>query len=204
MYALPATTRRQRVAELIEQLQLTDKRRTSLRTLSKGTLQRVGIAQAIVARPRLLILDEPMSGLDPAGRHHMRELIKALRNEGTTVIFSSHILPDAEALCDRVGILARGRLCEIVPLHRTEVPEAYSMVVARLDAEALASLERLAGNPVSSNGGHWTLRLRDQAEVNAALDIVRRCNGLVASLTPQHPSLEERFLAHVGHVATLD
>ena len=105
------------------------KRRAPLRTLSKGTLQRVGIAQAILNHPRLLILDEPMSGLDPIGRHAMRELVRALHAAGTTIIFSSHILPDAEALCDRVAILAGGRLREIVDVG-TAGAAVYQLVVA--------------------------------------------------------------------------
>src|SRR5206468_2460962 len=88
LYGLSAAVRRQRVGEVIEEVRLTPKRHASLRTLSKGLLQRVGIAQAILARPRLLILDEPMSGLDPAGRAHMRALVQAQQGAGTTVIFS--------------------------------------------------------------------------------------------------------------------
>jgi ABC-2 type transport system ATP-binding protein len=91
-------------------------RRRPLRQFSKGMMQRVGLAQAIVHEPELIVLDEPMSGLDPIGRRDVREMILALRNEGRTILFSSHILSDAEQLCSRVGILARGRLAKIGPL----------------------------------------------------------------------------------------
>jgi ABC-2 type transport system ATP-binding protein len=93
-----------------------DDRRRPLRQFSKGMMQRVGLAQAIVHDPALIVLDEPMSGLDPIGRRDVREMILALRNEGRTILFSSHILSDAEQLCSRVGILARGRLAQIGPL----------------------------------------------------------------------------------------
>lgn len=204
LYGLAAADRRRRVAEVIEQVQLTPKLHASLRTLSKGSMQRVGIAQAIVHRPHLLILDEPMSGLDPAARRHMRELILSLQRAGTTVIFSSHILPDTEALCTRVGILVQGWLREVVELHGGGRPEAYLMTISEVDAATLATLERLTGNPPVADGGNWLVRLPGQAAVHSAIDVVRASDGLVESLTPVHPSLEERFLAHVGHAPNLD
>lgn len=204
LHGLRAADRRRRVAEVVEQVQLGPKRNASLRTLSKGTLQRVGVAQAVINRPRLVILDEPMSGLDPAGRHHLRQLILSLRDSGTTVIFSSHILPDAEALCTRVGILTQGRLREVVDMQRGVGQEEYLMAVSGVDAGALAALARLTTVPPSANGGGWLLRLPHQTAVHAALDVVRTTDGLVRSLTPVHPSLEERFLAYTGNVVHLD
>jgi len=204
LYGLRGAARQRRVAEVLEQVQLTAKRRASLRTLSKGMLQRLGIAQAIVNRPRLVILDEPMSGLDPAGRFHMRELIHTLRRDGATVIFSSHVLPDTEALCDRVGILAQGRLQDVVTLRRDADPEAYIMTVRGVPPATLQVLEHIAEQPPVRNGGHWLLRLPSPIAVRAALDAVRADDGIVESLTPVHPSLEERFLACAGHGSTLD
>lgn len=93
-----------------------DDRRRPLRQFSKGMMQRVGLAQAIVHEPELIVLDEPMSGLDPIGRRDVREMILALRDEGRTILFSSHILSDAEQLCSRVGIMSRGRLARIGPI----------------------------------------------------------------------------------------
>ncbi|MFQ5668260.1 MAG: ATP-binding cassette domain-containing protein [Candidatus Binatia bacterium] len=204
LYGMDAAGRRQRVAEVIEQVQLGPKRNASLRTLSKGTLQRIGVAQAILNRPDLAILDEPMSGLDPAGRHHMRELILSLCDTGTTVIFSSHILPDAEAVCNRVGVLVDGRLQEVVELHRGTEAEAYLITVSDVAAAALATLEKIAGTPGVAGSRTWSFRLPGATAVRRALDVVRECDGFVHSLTPVQPSLEERFLRHVGHVAQLD
>ncbi|MFN8642224.1 MAG: ABC transporter ATP-binding protein [Candidatus Binatia bacterium] len=204
LYGQHGRAARARVAEVIEQVQLGHKRRASLRSLSKGTLQRVGIAQAILNHPRLLILDEPMSGLDPVGRHAMRELVRTLHAGGTTVIFSSHILPDAEALCDRVAILAGGRLREIVDVRLERDAHIYQLVVGALPADALAGLERLAGAPATASGSGWRLRLPGSDAVGPALDLVRGAGGAVESLVPVHPSLEERFLAHVGAAPTLE
>jgi ABC-2 type transport system ATP-binding protein len=203
LYGLSGHALRQRVDEVIEQVQLGHKQRAALRSLSKGTLQRVGIAQAILNRPELLILDEPMSGLDPTGRHAMRELIRARHAAGATVIFSSHILPDAEALCDRVAILTRGRLRELIDLRGGDRAPVYQLTVNGLGSETLVALGRLAGAPPTQNGSGWRLRLPGSSAVGPALDIVRGAAGSVESLVPVHPSLEERFLAHVGHT-TLD
>jgi ABC-2 type transport system ATP-binding protein len=204
LYGLTGAACRQRMDELFADLHLKTKRRAALRTLSKGTLQRLGVAQAIIARPRLLILDEPMSGLDPAGRHHMRELIRSLQQGGTTVIFSSHILPDAEALCSRVGILARGQLQDVVTLDHEADPAAYLLAVRRVGSETLEVLERLATVPPQNRGDVWQVCLPDSEAVRRAMDAVRAANATVESLTPVRASLEERFLAHVPDGGGLD
>jgi ABC-2 type transport system ATP-binding protein len=197
LHGLTGAACRQRVGELVELLRLGPKRRARLRTLSKGTLQRLGIAQAIVNRPRLLILDEPMSGLDPAGRHHMRELIRALGRDGTTIVFSSHVLPDTEALCSRVGIVARGRLRDVVAVGRDVDPAAWLLAVRRVSAETLATLARVAAAPPARDGDAWQVRLPGADAVQAALDAVRQGKATIERLVPVHASLEERFLAHV-------
>src|SRR5262245_25237382 len=155
LYGLRGAACRQRVDKVIDEVRLAPKRRASLRTLSKGLLQRIGIAQAILCHPRLLILDEPMSGLDPAGRVQMRELIQAQQQAGTTIIFSSHILPDAEALCSRVGVLASGRLRDVVDLRAPTGAEAYLLAVRSVSAETLALLERIAAAPPAADGPMW-------------------------------------------------
>ena len=204
LYGLHGAALRRRVDEVIEQVQLGHKRRAALRSLSKGTLQRVGIAQAILNHPQLLILDEPMSGLDPIGRHAMRELIRTLHRAGTSVIFSSHILPDAEVLCDRVAILTRGKVREVIELHAGEGTRIYQLTVAGVDDDTLAALSRIAGCAPTQNGTGWRVRLPASSSVGPALDLVRSTAGSVESLVPVHPSLEERFLHHVGHARSLD
>jgi ABC-2 type transport system ATP-binding protein len=204
LYGLHGRELHHRVAEVSEHVGLGHKQRAALRSLSKGTLQRVGIAQAILNQPQLLILDEPMSGLDPVGRHAMRELIRSRHAAGTTIIFSSHILPDAEALCDRVAILTQGRLRELIDLRAEDRPPVYQLTVTGVDAETLEGLARLAGAAPRQNGTGWRVRLPGSSTVAPALDLVRGAAGSVESLVPVHPSLEERFLAHVGHATAPD
>ena len=201
---IPAAQRRGRIDEVVERLQLTAKRRAALHTLSKGLLQRVGVAQAILAKPKLVILDEPMSGLDPTGRRDMRDLISELRAGGTAVIFSSHILPDVEALCDRVAILVEGRLREIVSLSHQETPPAYDVGWTAADSEALEPLTRLAGLPPQRNGQLWHVQLPSLQVANEAVDLIRRTRGFVAAVTPRNVSLEQRFLSHVGDAPPRD
>jgi ABC-2 type transport system ATP-binding protein len=189
-----------RIDEVVDRLGLGHKRNAALRTLSKGLLQRVGVAQAILNRPRLLILDEPMSGLDPVGRREMRELIRTLRDSGTSVIFSSHILSDAEALCDRVGILTKGELREVITVADHAEATSFELVVRFRDEAVLDAIERLPGAVVAtaaSNGLH-TLTLPEQRLVDEAIDLIRRHGASIERITPRYTSLEERFLDHVG------
>jgi ABC-type uncharacterized transport system ATPase subunit len=191
LYGLSGGSGRRRCDELLEQLHLASKRHAKLRTLSKGTLQRLGVAQAIIARPRLLILDEPMSGLDPAGRHHMRELIRSLQRDGTTVLFSSHILPDAEALCSRVGILAAAS-CDVVQFRSRRRSFGVSPRRAAGERRRAGRAERLAAVPPQNRGDTWHVRLPDSTAVAPRW---RRfaARASVESLPPLRASLEERF-----------
>src|SRR4029077_19047129 len=107
---VPAQDRKRRIDEVLSRVGLTDVKGLQLRKFSKGMLQRAGIAQAILHHPKLVFFDEPMSGLDPLGRREVRDLMEQLKQEGTTVFFSTHILSDAEALCDRVAIIHKGEL----------------------------------------------------------------------------------------------
>src|ERR1700685_3816789 len=110
IHGYKATERRERVDRMLKRVGLETARKVQLRKYSKGMLQRVGLAQAILHDPKVVFLDEPMSGLDPMGRGEVREMIQQMRNEGKTVFFSTHILSDAEALCDRVAIIYQGEL----------------------------------------------------------------------------------------------
>src|SRR5208282_3594498 len=109
-YDLASGDRKERVARMLKKVGLETAGKIQLRKYSKGMLQRVGLAQAILHDPQLVILDEPMSGLDPVGRREVRDIILELKNAGKTILFSTHILPDAEMLCDRVGVIVGGKL----------------------------------------------------------------------------------------------
>ena len=123
LHGIPSRERKQRIDTIIEMLGLGEKKKTSVRALSKGLQQRLGLAQAIINRPELLLLDEPFSGLDPLGRAEIRDLILRLRSEGTAVFLSSHILSDVEDICDTVGIMARGRLRSVFQL--SDAPKLF-------------------------------------------------------------------------------
>lgn len=200
LYGIERSALRTRIDEVIDRIGLAHKRDSALRTLSKGLLQRVGVAQAILNRPRLLILDEPMSGLDPVGRREMRDLIRGLRDEGTSVIFSSHILSDAETLCDRVGILTRGQLREVITVADHVDATSFELVVRAGNGTVRAAIEDLAGVVVAatSNGELFTMTLPGQKMVDEAVDLIRQHGASIERITPRHTSIEERFLHHVG------
>src|SRR5207302_4943323 len=144
LFGLAGVERTRRVNQLLDDVGIGAERRLQLRKFSKGMLQRVGIAQALINRPELVIFDEPMSGLDPLGRRDVRALILRLRDRGCTVFFSSHVLSDAEALCSRVAILARGRLVASGHLGDLTAFEnrGWELVVSDLPESVVA---RLAG-----------------------------------------------------------
>jgi ABC-2 type transport system ATP-binding protein len=153
LFGYRAADRRARASRLLDEVGIGAERRLQLRKFSKGMLQRVGIAQALVNDPELVIFDEPMSGLDPLGRRDVRALILALRDRGCTVFFSSHVLSDAEALCSRVAILAKarlvatGRLTEMLAFRA----RGWELVVAGVSDGALAAVEsRVRRKPARS------------------------------------------------------
>src|SRR4030095_7721478 len=139
LFGYAAAERKKRVAGLLDRVGLGAERRLQMRKFSKGMIQRVGIAQALINDPDVIFLDEPMSGLDPLGRREVRELILGLRGRGCTVFFSSHVLADAEALCSRVAILAKGRLAATGSLSDMLAFQArgWELVVSNLRPEVL-------------------------------------------------------------------
>lgn len=205
LYGLAARERRQRIAELAERFSFAHKLEARMRTLSKGNLQRVAVAQAILHRPRLAILDEPMSGLDPVGRRSMRELIAALAGEGTTVLFSSHVLSDTEMLCQRVAILAQGRLREVVDLTASSGNGLAYVLTARKVPPQL--WEKLRADPALSVAGSAEdarITVSDQGQLGPLLAALASSAATIESLQPARPSLEERFLRYVPQGASHD
>ncbi len=197
LYGLPGSERRKRILELAERFHLGAKLDARLRTLSKGNLQRVAVAQAILHKPKLAILDEPMSGLDPVGRRAMRELIAQLGQEGTTVLFSSHVLSDAEMLCHRVGILARGRLQDIVVLDGTDSELGYRLLLADVPESLWAQWQERNDGTTEGTAQRCSMVVRSAAQLRAVLAELASTTARVESVTPVRTSLEERFLRHV-------
>src|SRR5213592_5006715 len=161
LFGYRGSDRRARTDRLLDEVGIGAERRLQLRKFSKGMLQRVGIAQALVNEPELVILDEPMSGLDPLGRRDVRSLILRLRDRGATVFFSSHVLSDAEALCSRVAILARGRLVATGRLDEMLAFKArgWELVVAGADDALIARLGSRVVRAIKIGEGRYTLEL---------------------------------------------
>ena len=196
--------RHERVARLLDEVGIGEERRLQLRKFSKGMIQRVGIAQALVNDPEVVFLDEPMSGLDPLGRRQVRNLILKLRDRGTTVFFSSHVLSDAEALCSRVGILAGGRLVvsgRIADLQAFEV-HGWELVVSGVGPTLLdryrSRIERVT--PLGDQRYSLELPLHPNPELLLA-DFIAGGAKLV-SLTPMRDTLEDFFVKKVGEQVT--
>jgi ABC-2 type transport system ATP-binding protein len=201
LFGLPSRTLASRIDSLLQTVGLSEARQLQLRKFSKGMLQRIGIAQALINDPHLVILDEPMSGLDPVGRKEIRDLILHLKMQGKTIFFSSHILHDAELLCDRVGILLKGRLValgrvnELIGADSTRTIEA---VIEGLDHEAADILRKIAAT-VIPQGERLLVVLEGQGQVDELLNLIRTRKASLISLTPQKSSLEDLFMREVRH-----
>ncbi len=184
-----------RSAALLKRVGLDKASGVALRKFSRGMLQRVGLAQALVNDPRLVVLDEPLGGLDPLGRKDLRDIIAGLKDEGRTVFLSSHILQDIEMVCDRVAILAGGRVASQGAL-RDLVSERVlftEVTVAGAPASAFAGL----GEAVTARGDQLLLKVADESRVPLVLDAARRAGGRVVSLVPRTETLEDIFVETV-------
>ena len=199
LFGLSGEERRQRVSTLLDEVGLGAERRLQLRKFSKGMVQRVGIAQALVNRPELLFLDEPMSGLDPLGRRDIRALILRLRDQGTTIFFSSHILSDAETLCSRVAVLAGGRLAAAGRLSEMVAYDlrGWELVVSGLDAERLRPFASRVTRITAIDATRSTLELPKDAPVSALVSELTAAGAAIVSLNPLHATLEEFFVQKV-------
>ena len=198
LYGMPAPELKNRIDQLLERVGLAEFRRAALRTFSKGMLQRIGLAQALLNHPLLVCLDEPTSGLDPVGRRLVRDMIHELRQEGTSVFLNSHLLSEIEVTCDRVAFIRHGEVVRLLDL--AALPAGQITVTIRANGITPQALQALS---------QWCSQPRMEAETliltlpsEAALpDITRSlvANGVdVYSLTPQRMSLEDIFIETVG------
>jgi ABC-2 type transport system ATP-binding protein len=189
---LTAADRRERVTRMLKKVGLETARKIQLRKYSKGMLQRVGLAQAILHDPQVVILDEPMSGLDPLGRREVRDIILELKREGRTVLFSTHILSDAEMLCDRVGVIVGGKLRGVGAPGEIVGMKAHGMEI----------LFEVAGNSPGAaaiiakamkTGDRYRLQVAEE-EVYQALEQLRAAGAKILSVAQVKASLEEYFM----------
>jgi len=194
LHGVPAAERKTRIAKAIERVGLAGRERTALRKFSKGMIQRLGLAQAIQHEPELVILDEPMSGLDPVGRREVRDLILGLRAAGKTVFFSSHILQDAEMLCDRVAIVFKGRLRAVGRLDDLVSHDAKWIEVGVRGAVPPG----LPGETTTAPDGTVRVKVDDVGGLARVLAEVPAAGGEVVSVWPRRETLEDLFLREIG------
>ena len=195
---------RRQTQALLERVGLAGRADRPIRKFSKGMVQRRGVAQALIGDPRIVILDEPMSGLDPIGRKDVRDLILQLRDEGRTVLFSTHILSDVEAICDRVGILVEGRMTDCGALADLVAPgaRAVELVAENVSPELLARLQG-DGIRVLQRDRATIFTFADEDRAREALAAAVSSGATVISLTPHRRSLEELFVSRArGKAAT--
>jgi ABC-2 type transport system ATP-binding protein len=196
LYGLDARTIATRTEELLARVDLLDAAHRPLRTYSKGMLQRIGLAQALLHRPALVFLDEPTSGLDPLGRRLVRDVIRELAAQGTTVFLNSHLLGEVESTCSRVAFLKAGRVVREMSLA-VESGFEVELRIADADAETLAGLARF-GRDVAATNGVVRITVDDEERMpEMAAWLVARGVRLYR-MNAQRKSLEERFLEIMG------
>ncbi len=196
IHDLTGAERSERVARVLKKVGLETAGKIQLRKYFKGMLQRVGLAQAILHDPQVVILDEPMSGLDPVGRREVRDIILELKSEGRTVLFSTHILADAEMLCDRVGVIVGGKLRGVGAPEEIVGVKAQGMEILfeQTGREGIAA-ELLA--KATRTGDRYRLQV-PEAELYATLERLRGAKTRILSVTQVKASLEEYFMDLVG------
>ena len=202
LFGFSADEARARASRLLDEVGIGGERRLQLRKFSKGMLQRIGIAQALINDPELVIFDEPMSGLDPLGRRDVRSLILQLRDRGCTVFFSSHVLSDAEALCNRVAILARGRLVATGRLTDMLAFRArgWELVVAGATEALVAAVTPRCRRAVCIGDGRYLLELPLEPPPEALLADVTAAGAHLVALNPIRETLEDFFVEQVADV----
>jgi ABC-2 type transport system ATP-binding protein len=198
LYGMSDLELRQRINELLEMVGLAPFRDKQLRTFSKGMLQRIGLAQALLNNPDLVFLDEPTSGLDPVGRRLVRDIIHDLRRKGTCVFLNSHLLSEIEVTCDRVAFIKHGEVIQVVELKTLEDVKASVTIRARgISSEAIAGLSQW-GQDVRVDGEHISMAIANETALPDITRYMVAQGADVYAVTPQRLSLEELFIQIVG------
>ena len=198
LFGYDAADARRRTSDMLDRVGLGAERRRVLRKYSKGMLQRVGIAQALINDPEVIFLDEPMSGLDPIGRRNVRDLILSLRDEGRTLFFSSHILDDAQAVCSRVVIMNKGRLVASGRVSDlVQQARGWELVVAGADADRMRALEPMVTSVKRVADGQYVIELPVDRPPEQIVGELAGSGARIVSLNPHHESLEDYFVRQV-------
>jgi ABC-2 type transport system ATP-binding protein len=198
LYGMPKAARRKKTEQLLHEVGLSHAANRPLRGYSKGMIQRIGLAQALLNDPDIIFLDEPQSGLDPMGRKEVRDIIFGLRDRGKTVFFSSHILSDAEMICDRVGIMNQGKLVTVGHLGEllsSRVKE-WELVVSGVADAAMEAWRPKLTRLNKIEGEFWAVTDKEEVIQDLMREVVR-AGGVIAALTPRRESLEDYFLQEV-------
>jgi ABC-2 type transport system ATP-binding protein len=199
LVGIPKTDRRARSEEMIDKVGLRHAMDRPIGKFSKGMMQRIGLAQALLHDPELLILDEPMSGLDPIGRKEVRDLLLEQRERGKTLLFTSHILSDVELLCDRVVIMQEGEITSEGQVHDL-LETAGRQVEIRLSSASQALKDSLSsrGTILDGGAGHLTLRVEGQKAVDEVIRISNAAGARLDAMIPERQTLEKLFLKNAG------
>jgi ABC-2 type transport system ATP-binding protein len=197
LYGMSHSALRERVPSLLDLVGLTPHRDKPLRDFSKGMLQRIGLAQALLNEPNLIFLDEPTSGLDPFGRRLVRDIIKAQRDRGATVLLNSHLLGEVEITCDRVAFIRDGEVVETRQLNENEEKITVSIRAVNVNAEIVNGLSQWSPS-VRSESERLTLTLSSNALLPEVVRYLVAKGADVYEVTPRRLSLEERFLEIAG------
>ena len=200
LFGIPSGERRRKIDELLNLVGLSKAGKLQLRKYSKGMLQRIGLAQALINDPQAVFLDEPMSGLDPVGRKEVRDLILDLKARGKTVFFSTHIIPDVEMICDRVGIIVNGRLIRVGPLDEllgTEV-ESIEIAASGLDEAELREVTQWSVGPPVHRGHRVFFAVATEKDASQVLSLLLNRGAVIHTVQPHRLTLEEHFLREVA------
>jgi len=197
LFGITFKKRQRKVDSLLELVGLKDHKNALIKTYSKGMLQRLGLAQALINDPELLILDEPMSGLDPLGRKEVRDIILELKAQGKTIIFSTHILSDVETVCDRVGIIIKGRLKDCGPIENLLKPKlkSFELYIKGLAIETINNLRDQTLSLIQR--GEETFIRVEEGKVNDLLHDLLKKGGELLSLIPQKETLEDLYVNQI-------
>ena len=202
LFGMPPAERRERTTKTLDRLGIGAERRLQLRKFSKGMLQRVGLAQALVNDPEVIFLDEPMSGLDPLGRRDVRALMLELRDQGRTIFFSSHILSDAETLCSRVAILAKGRVAAAGRLTELQAfaVRGWELVMANVPPPALEGIRLRATRIQTITGDRYVIELPPDGQPENMVRDLTAAGATLVSVNPLRETLEELFVRRVAEM----
>jgi ABC-2 type transport system ATP-binding protein len=195
LFVIPELEKEKRIEDLLQLVDMKKAGNLQLRKFSRGMLQRIGLAQALLNNPDIVILDEPLGGLDPLGRKEIRDILVRLREEGKTVFLSSHILQDIEMICDRVAIIVNGEIVNQGYLQEliSERILFTEIIISGLDKSDLEEL----GESMSTPGGKILLKIHDEKKINSVFRLIQDRGGKIHSLTPRTETLEDLFVGMV-------